>query len=1104
MVVQDSLEAAYTVTERVARARDVASVCQVVVDAIPDLLPARRSAVLLLDAEGVMRFVVSQGLSEEYRRLVEGHSPWDPEEPDPRPVLVADAAREESLAALRGALTGEGIGALAFVPLVNEGRLLGKFMVYFDQPHTMSASELMLAKLLAAQAAFAIARLRAQAAADEARAELAAVLESVPDGIVVHGPDRRIRFVNDVMMSFGPKVERAVGQSSQAYADRVELFDESGGPLNLPDLPQQRALTTGQPVTAVYGIRVKGETDIRGLRMSTRPVSGPDGKLRFSVGVAHDVTAERREADARKFLLEAGAILGGSLDYEATLRSVARLAVPRLADWCSVEVVGEDGVPRTVAVEHSDPAQIALVQKLAEAYPADPDSPTGAPNVRRTGLPEVYNDIPEAMLAAVARDEEHLRLIRRLGLRAVMVVPMKLRGRVLGVISFASSETARTFGPEDLAMATQLADRAAVAVENARLYGEARAANGRLQLALEAGKLGTWEYDPASGRFAWSAALAAVHGTTVEALEPTLEGYIGTIHPDDAEGARASIASALASSGYHRREYRIVLPDGRVRWVEARGVVDREASGEVRMRGVRVDITERKLAEARLAEERERLEVTLSSIGDAVIATDRKGRVTMLNAVASQLTGWGAEDAAGRPLTEVFEIYSEKTGLPVPNPVEAVLETGKIVGLANHTELQARDGTRRAIADSAAPIRSGDGSIVGVVLVFRDVTQEQRLERELARASKLESIGVLAGGIAHDFNNILTAISANVSLAERRVGNEHPAHGRLVAAQIACERARDLTRQLLTFSRGGAPIRSSTSVEALLRESCGFALQGSSVRAHFELPADLWPVDADAGQISQVIHNIALNAAQAMPDGGNLWTSADNEIIAEPGWVPLPRGNYVRIRFSDDGPGISPDDLTRVFDPFFTTKPTGSGLGLATAYSIVKRHDGHMAVESLVGEGTTFTVYLPVASRAPEAPAKAPPAPRGKGRVLVMDDDSAIRELAKECLSYLGYESATAADGDEAFEKYAQAEAEGRPFDVVMLDLTVPGGVGGRETIKRLRERFPAVRAIVSSGYSNDPIMGSFRDHGFAGVLQKPFSVDDLGRILQEVTGHSR
>jgi PAS domain S-box-containing protein len=499
------------------------------------------------------------------------------------------------------------------------------------------------------------------------------------------------------------------------------------------------------------------------------------------------------------------------------------------------------------------------------------------------------------------------------------------------------------------------------------------------------------------------------------------------------------------------------------------------------------------------ASERERLLVTLRSIGDAVVTTDADGVVTLLNGVAERLTGWTWDEARGRPLREVFRVFDERTGTPREDPVARVLREGRVVALANHTMIEARDGVRRAIADSAAPIVADDGSRVGVVLVFRDVTTQQRMEEELARASRLESLGVLAGGIAHDFNNILTAVVTNVSLAEAVLPAEHPARARLAGAGRACTRARDLTRQLLTFARGGAPVTTRVDVAMLVREACGFALQGSRTRASYELPDELWRVEADAGQISQVVHNLVLNAVQAMPEGGTLTASARNVEIEAGADLPLSPGRYVRIAVSDTGPGIAADILDRVFDPFFTTKPGGTGLGLATCHSIVHRHGGHISVAS-TSRGCTFHVWLPAAAAPAEAagPTLARPL---RGRVLVMDDDPELRSLAAACLAHYGFECDVTEDGARAVERWRDARREGRPYALVLLDLTVPGGMGGLDALRHMRAEDPMVRAVVSSGYSSDPVLAHFDAHGFAAAMQKPWGLPEVGRMLEDVLG---
>jgi PAS domain S-box-containing protein len=515
---------------------------------------------------------------------------------------------------------------------------------------------------------------------------------------------------------------------------------------------------------------------------------------------------------------------------------------------------------------------------------------------------------------------------------------------------------------------------------------------------------------------------------------------------------------------------------------------------------LKLHLSHRKRFEEDLAAEKERLAVTLGSIGDGVIATDAAGRVTMMNAVAEELTGWLELTAVGKAVNDVFFIINEKTRERCENPVAKVLATGMVCGLANHTVLVAKDGRERIIADSGSPIRDRMGTTVGVVLVFRDITAATRLEQEVLKAEKLESVGILAGGIAHDFNNILTGILGNITLARMRVDSDEKASERLAEAEKACQRARDLTRQLLTFSRGGEPVRRPTCLRQLLFDWVGFALRGSNVCAEFDIPQALWPVDIDEGQISQVINNLVINADQAMPEGGTVHVTAENLELEESNGLSLAVGNYVRLAVRDEGIGISSENLNKIFDPYFTTKPKGVGLGLASSYAAVKRHDGLITAESRVGIGTVFYVYLP-ASKVQARPLQIgrQPATLGCGRILVMDDEELVRELATEMLKNLGYQPVQAEDGQQAVHAYQRSATDGTPFDAVILDLTIPGGIGGVEALKALRSLNPALKAIVSSGYSNDPVMAEFRTYGFNGVLVKPYSLAAMSEVLQHV-----
>ncbi|ADH85120.1 ATP-binding protein [Desulfurivibrio alkaliphilus] len=499
--------------------------------------------------------------------------------------------------------------------------------------------------------------------------------------------------------------------------------------------------------------------------------------------------------------------------------------------------------------------------------------------------------------------------------------------------------------------------------------------------------------------------------------------------------------------------------------------------------------------EAELAAEREQLAVTLRSIGDGVITTDTTGRVILLNLVAERLTGWSQQEAQDRPLPEIFHIINDRTGEKHPNPVDKVLQTGLNVELENHTVLISRHGSRYHIADSGSPIRNFNSEIIGVVLVFRDVSEAIHTEAELLKAKKLESLGVLAAGIAHDFNNILTAIMGNLELARYLLGPQHQASNLIEEGTKASQRAQGLTQQLLTFARGGAPIRQAASIAGIIRDSADFVLRGSEVSCRYEIPHDLKLVNVDSGQISQVIQNIIINAREAISGSGTITVSCRNLGPVK----KMPADEYVEIKISDSGSGISREEQGKIFDPYFTTKEKGSGLGLAVCHSIIAKHHGKISVESAPGQGCTFTILLPVANSAgipAEADDRPAPAHNLSRRILLMDDEEMVRRVAARILQQLGCQVQETTDGEAAISAYRQAREEGQPFDLVIMDLTIPGGMGGKEAVKEIRRLDPQARVIVSSGYANDPIMAEPEKYGFDGVISKPYLLKDLEQVL--------
>jgi two-component system cell cycle sensor histidine kinase/response regulator CckA len=574
------------------------------------------------------------------------------------------------------------------------------------------------------------------------------------------------------------------------------------------------------------------------------------------------------------------------------------------------------------------------------------------------------------------------------------------------------------------------------------------------------------------------------------------------VPPDEREHFLAIDRQVIADGRESIVEERLTVRGAPTKIIMTRKSRFIDSSGKKYLIGIIRDISDRKQAEMSLAAEKEQLAVTLRSIGDGVITTDTAGNIVMLNRAAEQLTGWPADEAVGRPLPEVFHIVHQHTRRRCRNPVEKVLARNQTVELANNTCLIAKDGRERVIADSGAPIRDNEGAIIGVVIVFRDTTEKQKLAEYMQRSQKLESLGVLAGGLAHDFNNLLGAIFGYTEIAIAR--SKDPAvAGYLTKSIRNIDRARALTQQLLTFAKGGAPKRSIGELYALVQETVRFTLSGTAVPPQFYCQEGVWPCYFDPHQIGQVIENIVINAQQAMPHGGRVEVSLQNATFGEKEHVSLAAGDYVRLSIKDHGTGISPEHIPNIFDPYFTTKNDGHGLGLATCYSIINRHDGWIDVESELGEGSTFHIYLP-ATDGPVPKREKKPAiiHQGSGTFLVMDDEKAMREVLQEILTAFGYTAVTTKSGAEAINFCTAAARANRSPVAMIFDLTVTGGMGGKEAIAEIRKIFPNVPAFVASGYSEDPVIANPQEYGFQASLGKPFTIQQLSDMLNKHIGN--
>ncbi|MBN1496856.1 MAG: PAS domain S-box protein [Spirochaetes bacterium] len=505
------------------------------------------------------------------------------------------------------------------------------------------------------------------------------------------------------------------------------------------------------------------------------------------------------------------------------------------------------------------------------------------------------------------------------------------------------------------------------------------------------------------------------------------------------------------------------------------------------------DITNRKIIERSLQASERRYRKLYDSMMDGFVSLDMEGRILEFNTAYIKMTGHTAAELYAMTIWDLTPHRFHDLQKKIIR--EQVLTRGHSETFEK--EYIRKDGSIVPVELRIYLIQNEEGENTGTWSIVHDITKRKQTEHELLRTSKIESLGVFAGGIAHDFNNLLTAIMGNISIAKLDLPRNSKNRDILNEAEKASERAKDLTMQLLTFSKGGAPIKKIASIRDLLVDTVEFVLRGSQIKTTFSIPEKLWNAEIDVGQISQVIHNLALNAREAMPGGGLVSVAAENRTISAKDNLPIESGKFISIRISDTGYGIPKKHLHKIFDPFFTTKDKGTGLGLSVTYSIIKKHSGHIAVESTERHGTAFTILLPATEENIAVVADRTNAPPlNTGRVLIMDDEEMVLVVGQKILNRLGFATETAHDGKEAIELYRRAKLSGKKFDFVIMDLTVPGGMGGKEAIKMLKEFDPEIKAIVSSGYSNDPVMASYRDYGFSGVVAKPYTVDDLQAVI--------
>jgi PAS domain S-box-containing protein len=613
-----------------------------------------------------------------------------------------------------------------------------------------------------------------------------------------------------------------------------------------------------------------------------------------------------------------------------------------------------------------------------------------------------------------------------------------------------------------------------------------------LELALAAANAGTWVWNIETNEMQWSDEFIRIFDFDTSVL-PCLDSWKTRIHKDDVQTAVIRLQNAIDNGTYLDSDYRIVLRNKSIRWIRSVGMATYKNGRPVRMGGLCIDNTERKNTEQQLLDSEIRFRALIENSADAISLVDSKGNVMYDSPSYSRIMGYTNAERMGR---NAFQLVHPDDRELLNGYFRKILELGGKSDLPPIRVLH-KDGTWHWIEGIANNLINVQ-SVNGIVVNFRDITERRRTEDALHNAQKLESLGILAGGIAHDFNNLLGGIYGCIDLAAE-TAKDRDTLLYLKKAHTSIDRARSLTHQLLTFAKGGTPVKAPGNMITVVQETITFALSGSNVSATFQFPEFVSICEFDKNQISQVLDNVVINAIQAMPDGGKIDVCVENMFFDIQWHGSLPAGNYVRVSIRDYGVGISKENLPRIFDPFFTTKPKGYGLGLATCYSIIKRHDGYIDVESEERVGTIFHIYLPAFSEyADNDDIEGVVLHKGSGLFIIMDDEDIMADILRGMLSAFGYSVICTKNGLEVLSAYNDEIHEGRRPVGMIVDLTIPGGMGGKETIAEIRKFDSEIIVFVASGYAEDPVMADPEKFGFTSSICKPFKKRDLAKLLNK------
>jgi PAS domain S-box-containing protein len=934
-------------------------------------------------------------------------------------------------------------------------------------------------------------RIRAEKILRDSEERWRTLMNNLQVGVTVRAPDTRIIVSNTFAQQlYGLTESQLAGKKAD---DPCWFFvREDGSRMPISECPVNQVIATKKSlrhfISGIYNPKTNNTTWIL---VNADPVFDKNGELSEIIVVSTDITKSKQaEQDLRERISFEQMIfeISNELFYhmDKTIDPFITKVLQRVVDFLHVDrgsifKLSADGsdfnVIYTYAVPGFTPAIPVLSTKMFPWYV----------KALKKGNNLCYEDINKAPPQA----EIEKKFCIKGGIQSVVTFPLRSGKKVIGALSFVSREKIQRLPHEfhdrlrligELLLNTILRKKAETELHRLFQYS--------MDMLCIKGFDGFFkEVNPAFEKtLGWS---------KEELLQ---KSFFDLIHPEDKQSTLKTAKKLRQGKKAFAVINRCRCKNGSYKWIMWNSTPLVE---EGLIFAVAHDFTAQKQSEEALAAEKERLAVTLSSIGDAIISTDINERIVLMNSVAEKLTGWKLKEAEDKPLSDVFHILNLQTGEPCINSITQ-LETHRSSFTAeNDVKLITSDKSERIITYSQALIKDTDNTTTGMVIVFRDITEKQKIEQNLLKTQKLESLGLLAGGIAHDFNNLLAGIFGYLDMAREhvRAGENLEADTLLGKALDVYDRAKGLTQQLLTFSKGGEPVKKTGDPGKTIVKTVKFALSGSNVKAEFTISENLWQCDFDESQISQAVDNIVINAKHAMPAGGLLKVSARNSVITKTTTLPLPPGKYVRISFKDQGKGITKQHLPKIFDPFFTTKKSGSGLGLTTCYSIIKKHDGHIEVESALKKGTTVTIYLPACTHKNHEQKLTLSTKNKKvaGSILVMDDEDYVRAVMESMLKNIGCTVVSTRNAEETIAAFKEAIEHREPFSAVILDLTIPGGAGGKQIVTKLLEMDAHAHIIASSGYSEDPVMSDPAKYGFSGRIGKPFRISELRSVLASV-----